>query len=92
MSNQAVLYTHYGALSAAELCTSDGSGDGHVETLGGIVGAITRNEKAMVDLLTNLGGDTVAFVAHHDEPVRGERLGVDIVTVEQCAIDRIVVG
>ena len=46
----------------------------------------------MVNPLTDLGGDAVAFVAHDDGSVRGERLCADVLTVEQSAIDGLVVG
>lgn len=46
----------------------------------------------MVDPLTDLGGDTVAFIAHDDESVGSERLGVDVLTIEQSTIDGVVVG
>ena len=77
---------------AAELRTGDGCGDGDIEALGGIVVAIAGDEKAMVDPLTDFWRDTIAFVAHDDEPVRGEWLGVDVLTVEQGAVDGVAVG
>ena len=41
----------------------------------------------MGDELTDLGRDAVALVAHHDDAVGGQLLGVDILTVEQGTID-----
>ena len=79
-------------VAAAELSTGDGCGDSNIEALGGVVGAVAGNEEATVDLLTDLRRDAVAFVAHDDESVRGERLGVDVVAVEQGALDGIVGG
>jgi hypothetical protein len=73
--------------AAAELCTGDGSGNGHVEALGSVVCAVTGNEKAMVHSGAYFRRDAIAFVAHDDKPVRGEGLGVDVLSVEQGAID-----
>ena len=39
-------------VAAAELGTGDGCGDGNIEALGGVVGAVAGNEEATVDLLT----------------------------------------
>ena len=70
------------SVPATELGAGDGGGDGDIEALGGVVGAVAGDEQATVHLLTDFGGDAIALVAHDDESVGGERLGVDVVAVE----------
>ncbi len=77
-------------VSAAELGAGDGCGDGYIETLGGVVLTVAGDEQAAVHLGPDLWRDAIAFVAHHDESVRGERLGIDIVAIEQGAIDGVI--
>ena len=37
-------------------------------------------------------GDTVAFVAHHNESVAAKLLGVDVLAIEECAVDGVIRG
>ena len=75
-------------VSSAKFGAGDGRSNRHVEAVGGrSVGGKVRNQQATVDFLRDFGRDAVALVAHHDETVRRERFGVDVVAVEQGAID-----
>ena len=75
------------SLAAAELWAGDGGGDGNIEALGGVILTITGDEEAMIYTLTDLRGDTIALVAHDDESVRGEGVGIDVFTIKQGAVD-----
>ena len=67
---------------SAEFGAGDGCGNGHVQTLGRVVLAVAGNEKATVHLGAYLGGDAIALVAHDDQTMGREGLGVDVCTVE----------
>ena len=74
-------------LTSAEFGAGDGRGDGNVKALGCVVLTVTGNQEAMVYLGTDLWGDTIALVSHDDKAIGSEWLGIDVVAIEQCAID-----
>ena len=73
--------------AATEFGAGDGGGDGHIEAVG--CGALmeVRDEQAVAYSLAHGVGNAVALVAHDDEGRGGEWLGVDVVAVEEGAID-----
>ena len=75
---------------ASELGAGDGSGNGHVETLGTVSLMKIGDEQAMVDTLADCLRDAVAFVAHDDDAMLGEGLLIDIIAIEQRTINGIV--
>ena len=78
--------------SATEFRTSDGSGDGHVKTLGTWSLMEIRDEQTVGHPLTNGFRDTVALVAHDDDAIVGKGLLVDVLAVEQGTVDGKVAG
>ena len=80
------------SLAAAELGAGDGGGDGHVEAVGRLTVVEIGDEQTAVDALTYGFGDAIALVAHDDEPLFCELLGVDVIAIEQGAVDGIVGG
>ena len=76
------------SLATTELCAGDGSCYGYIEALGCVVCAITGDEEATIHFFADLWRDAIALIAHNDESVRSEWLGVDVVAIEQGAIDR----
>ena len=77
-------------VSSTELRACNGSGDGYVETLGSIIRPVTGNKQAVVYAPSDLMRNAVALVAHDNQSMRREWLGVDVVTVEQGSVDGIV--
>lgn len=45
-------------------------------------------EQTVGDVGGHVGADAVALVAHHDEAVGGQGLPIDVVSVEEGAINR----
>ena len=79
-------------LPAAELGAGDGGGNGDGEALGGLAGRVVVGDEQLVgDELANGWGDAVALVAHDNDALVGELLLVDVLAVEQCAVDGTVV-
>ena len=79
-------------LPTAELGAGDGGGDSDVEALGSLAGRIVVGDEQLVgDELTDSGRDAVALVAHNDDALAGELLMVDVLAVEQGAVDGAVV-
>ena len=80
-------------LSATELGAGDGGSDGDVEALGRLAGwVVVGNEQLVGDKLANGWGDAIALVAHNDDSFARELLLVDVLTVEQGAVDGAVGG
>ena len=73
--------------SSSELGTGDGGGNGHVKTLGTWALMEIGDKQTMSDTLAYGLGDAVALVAHHNNAVFGKGLLVDIVAIEQGAVD-----
>ena len=71
-----------------EFRTGDGSGYGYVQTLGRITLMEAGNEQAVVDEFAHRGGNAVAFIAHHDDAMRGKFFLIYIRSVEEGAEDR----
>lgn len=74
-------------LSATEFRAGDGGGDGDIQTVG--CGALMEvgNEQPTVYTLSHGIADAVTLVAHDDEPVVGQFLAIDVLSVEECAVD-----
>ena len=45
------------------------------------------DEDATGDALAYRFGDSVSFISHHDNAFTGKGLVIDVVAIEQCAID-----
>ena len=68
---------------APEFRTGDGCGDGDIQALGSLAARMeVGNEQAMGYAFAYCWRDAVAFVAHHDDALLGERLLVDVLTVK----------
>ena len=73
---------------SAELSARNGCGDGNIQAFGSAKSCVVvRNEQAVGDEGTDFRRDAIALVAHDDDAIRGQRLGIDVAAVEQGAVD-----
>ena len=74
-------------MTSAELRTGDGCSDGYVQTVGSVAVVEIRYEQTAIHSLAHSIGDAIALIAHDDESMRRELLGVDVLAIEQGAIN-----
>ena len=74
-------------MAPTEFGAGNGCGNGHIEAVGSGSLVEIGDEQPMADSLANSVGNAVALVAHDDETSGRKLLGVDVLSVEESAID-----
>ena len=75
-------------LPAAEFGAGDSGSDSDIETVGCFALMEVGDEQPAVYFCPDGIGDAITLVAHDDQSLGGELLGVDVVAVEEGTIDR----
>jgi hypothetical protein len=73
----------------SEFATSDGCGDSYIQAIGCLSLMKIWNEQFPIDALTYFLRDSVPLITHDDKSASRELLGIDVLPVQESAIDRI---
>lgn len=75
--------------SSAKFRADDGCGHGHIQAFTRCPASrIIGNEEALADARSDFGRDALALIAHDDDAMRGQLFGVDVLAIEEGAVDR----